>query len=64
MGEMALVTPPIGMNVFVISGMVKDVPMYTIFKGIFPFIAAMAVCLIIIIAFPQIALFLPQSMIR
>jgi C4-dicarboxylate transporter, DctM subunit len=64
MGEMALVTPPIGMNVFVISGMVKEVPMYTIFKGIFPFVAAMSVCLIIIIAFPQIALFLPQSMIK
>jgi C4-dicarboxylate transporter, DctM subunit len=64
MGEMAMVTPPIGMNVFVISGMVKDVPMYTIFRGIFPFIAAMLVCLIIVIAFPQIALFLPESMIK
>lgn len=64
MGEMALVTPPIGMNVFVISGMVKEVPMYTIFRGIFPFVTAMAVCLIIIISFPQIALFLPESMIR
>jgi C4-dicarboxylate transporter, DctM subunit len=64
MGEMAMVTPPIGMNVFVISGMVKEVPMYTIFRGIVPFVGAMAVCLILIIAFPQIALFLPNTMIK
>lgn len=63
MCEMALVTPPIGMNVFVISGMAKDVPMYTIFRGITPFLVAMLICLILVIAFPQIAMFLPTSMI-
>jgi tripartite ATP-independent transporter DctM subunit len=60
--EMALITPPIGMNVFVVAGMVKDIPMYTIFRGIVPFFIAMCVCTVIIIAFPQIALVLPSLM--
>jgi C4-dicarboxylate transporter, DctM subunit len=63
MCEMALVTPPMGMNVFVISGMAKGIPMYTIFRGIFPFLAAMVICLVLVIAFPQIVMFLPNSMI-
>ena len=62
--EMALITPPIGMNVFVVGGMAKDVPMYTIFKGVLPFVVAMAMCTALIIAFPQIALFLPSTMIK
>jgi len=62
--EMALVTPPIGINVFIISGMAKDIPMYTIFRGVLPFIGAMAVCTGLIIAFPQIALFLPGTMMK
>ena len=61
--EMALITPPIGMNVFVISGMAKDVPMYTVFRGIITFVVAMAVCEALVIIFPQIALFLPNSII-
>jgi C4-dicarboxylate transporter DctM subunit len=64
MGEMALITPPIGMNVFVISGMIKEVPMYTVFKGVWPFLIAMVVCLALVIAFPQIALFLSNLMIK
>jgi C4-dicarboxylate transporter DctM subunit len=64
MGEMAMVTPPIGMNVFVISGMVPEVPMYSVFRGILPFIGAMVTCVVLLIAFPQIALFLPNTMIK
>ena len=60
--EMGLITPPVGVNVFVISGIAKDVPMYTIFRGIVPFFIAMVICMIILIIFPQIALFLPQTM--
>lgn len=60
--EMGLITPPVGMNVFVIAGMARDVPMYTIFKGVWPFVIAMAICIVILIAFPQIALFLPNQM--
>lgn len=62
--EMALVTPPIGINVFIISGMAKDIPMYTIFRGVLPFLVAMVVCTALVIAFPQIALFLPGTMVK
>jgi TRAP-type C4-dicarboxylate transport system permease large subunit len=62
MTEMALITPPIGVNVFVISGMAKDVSMYTIFRGIVPFLMAMVVCLVILVMFPQVSLFLPGIM--
>lgn len=60
--EMGLITPPVGMNVFVIAGIARDVPMYTIFKGIWPFVFAMAFCIVLLILFPQIALFLPFRM--
>ncbi len=59
--EMGLVTPPIGMNVFLLSGVV-DTPLYTIFRGIWPFVAAMVVLIALLIIFPQIALFLPSTM--
>ena len=60
--EMALITPPVGVNVFIIKGVAKDVPMYSIFRGIWPFWVAMLVGLIILSIFPQIALFLPNTM--
>jgi C4-dicarboxylate transporter DctM subunit len=63
MMEMSLITPPIGMNVFVLSGMAPDIPMYTVFRGIIPFLVAMVIVIVLIIAFPQIALFLPGTMI-
>ena len=62
--EMSLITPPVGVNVFIISGVAKDVPMYTIFRGIFPFWVAMLVCIILLLLFPQIALFLPVTMVQ
>lgn len=62
MVEMALITPPIGMNVFIISGIAPDVPLSDIFRGILPFLLALIVCLIILVAFPQISLFLPSTM--
>jgi tripartite ATP-independent transporter DctM subunit len=60
--EMSLITPPVGINVFIISGISKDVPMYVIFRGIIPFWCAMLVCVIFLILFPQIALWLPFTM--
>jgi C4-dicarboxylate transporter DctM subunit len=60
--ETALITPPIGMNVFVIGGIAKDVPLETIFRGIAPFLIALGVCLVILILFPEISLFLPSFM--
>ncbi|MFZ0448075.1 MAG: TRAP transporter large permease [Desulfatiglandaceae bacterium] len=60
--EMSLITPPVGVNVFVLSGVVKEVPMYTIFRGILPFWVAMIACIALLTAFPKIVLFLPNSM--
>jgi tripartite ATP-independent transporter DctM subunit len=62
--EMSLITPPVGVNVFILSGVAKDVPMYTIFRGILPFWIAMFACIILLLIFPQIALFLPVTMIH
>ena len=60
--EMAMITPPIGMNVYVIAGVAPDVPMQTIFKGIIPFLIAdiCHVCLILFV--PAVVLFLPNIM--
>jgi len=60
--EMSLITPPVGINVFIISGISKDIPMYTIFRGILPFWFAMLICIILIVIIPQIALYLPLTM--
>jgi len=60
--ETAQITPPVGINVFTIKGVAKDIPIGTIFKGVWPFFASMFVCLAILIAFPQITLFLPSIM--
>lgn len=59
--EMALITPPVGLNVFVIKGIVGDsVPISLIFKGVLWFLAADVVVLIIMVAFPDMIMFLPE----
>jgi tripartite ATP-independent transporter DctM subunit len=60
--ELGLIHPPVGMNVFVIKSVVHDVSFATIFKGVLPFIVTDLVRLVIIIAFPIIALWLPGRM--
>ncbi len=60
--EMGLISPPVGLNVFVVKGIAPSVPLSTIFKGIWPFWLAMAAAIAILLAFPQIALFLPETM--
>jgi TRAP-type mannitol/chloroaromatic compound transport system permease large subunit len=62
--EMAQITPPIGINVFILNGMSPDVAMYDIFKGIIPFLICMMLCVALIMVFPDIALFLPRTMGR
>jgi C4-dicarboxylate transporter, DctM subunit len=59
--EMGLVTPPVGMNVFIISG-VSKVPLGTVFRGSLPFVVTMLICVAILTLFPQIALYLPNMM--
>ena len=58
--EMGVITPPVGINVYVISGIAEGVPLQTIFRGIFPFLAAEVVCITILIFFPIIATWLPS----
>jgi len=62
--EMGMITPPVGINVFVVKSVAKDVPMSTIFRGVLPFWFAMAACLLAIVLFPQIALLIPQAMFQ
>jgi len=61
--EIGLITPPFGMNVFVIHSMMRGtVPLYTIFRGVGWFIAMELIILTLLISFPKIALFLPSLM--
>lgn len=59
--EMGLITPPVGLNVFIIKG-ISGVPIRTIFRGVFPHLVADAIQLVFLVAFPQITLFLPNMM--
>jgi C4-dicarboxylate transporter DctM subunit len=60
--EVGLITPPVGLNVFVLKGAAPEVPLTTIFRGIWPFLIAALLCIIIITIFPNIVLFLPSLM--
>jgi tripartite ATP-independent transporter DctM subunit len=60
--ELGLIHPPVGMNVFVIKSVVRDVSFTTIFKGVIPFVLTDLLRLLILIAFPMIALWLPGRM--
>ena len=55
-------TPPLGISVYVIKSVAKEVPLGTIFKGVIPMIYAMVLCIILLIIFPQIVTFLPSLM--
>lgn len=59
--EMGLITPPVGLNVYVLHG-ITGTPMHHIFRGVFPFLITDVIGLILLIAFPQISLFLPNLM--
>ena len=59
-GEMGVITPPVGVNVFVIKGMAPDIPLERIFRGILPFLLALIVFTILMMIFPQIATFIPS----
>ena len=59
--ELGLITPPIGMNVFVIKGMVQSVPLVSIYKGVLPFVIGQVVLIIAVFLVPEIALWLPET---
>ncbi len=58
--QMGVITPPVGVNVYVVSGIERDIPLPQIFKGALPFLASLILASIILIFVPQICLFLPQ----
>ena len=60
--ELGLITPPIGMNVFVINSINRDVSLITIFRGVAPFVVADLIRLALFVAFPSIVMLLPNSM--
>jgi len=62
--EASLITPPVGMVAYIIAGMAKEISLGTVFKGIMPFVGSMVICIALIMIFPQIALWLPNSMIK
>jgi TRAP-type C4-dicarboxylate transport system permease large subunit len=61
--ELGLIHPPVGMNVFVIKSVIKDVSMSTIFAGVLPFVATDLIRLTILIVFPLLATWLPMRMV-
>ncbi|BEQ15542.1 TRAP transporter large permease [Desulfoferula mesophila] len=60
--QMGVITPPVGINVYVVNGIAGDVPLEKIFKGALPFLLALIVGTALIVMFPQIALLLPTLM--
>jgi TRAP-type C4-dicarboxylate transport system permease large subunit len=57
--EMGVITPPIGINVYVIQGVAPDIPLETIFKGILPFLIPIILTIGLLFIFPAVGLFLP-----
>ena len=64
MMEAGLITPPMGLNIFTVAGVAKDVPIETIFRGVAPFLLSIFAIVFLITIFPQLALFLPNMMLR
>ena len=57
-----LISPPVGMNMFVVRNMLPELSTMTVFKGVLPFVYTLIAVLALLVAFPQIALFLPQAL--
>ena len=60
--QIGVITPPVGINVYVVGSVAKDVPLHRIFKGVLPLMLALILGILILIPFPQITLFLPGLM--
>jgi len=58
--EIGLITPPVGLNLYVINGIVPDVPLSTILKGALPYTLCMVLAIILLLIFPQIATWPPD----
>jgi tripartite ATP-independent transporter DctM subunit len=62
--QMGILSPPVGLNVFIVKGIVPHVPLYTIYRGIWPFWCAMGLLIALLLMFPWIALMLPSAVLR
>jgi len=60
--EVGLITPPVGLNLYVLKGVAPEVPLPTVLKGSLPFVLLMLLAIVLIAVFPQIALWLPSQM--
>ena len=60
--QIGVITPPVGINVYVVNGVAGDVPLQTIFKGVVPFLLALVIGTLLLIPIPEIALYLPGLM--
>ncbi|MFP4379649.1 MAG: TRAP transporter large permease [Candidatus Sumerlaeia bacterium] len=58
--QMGVITPPVGVCAYIVSGIARDVPLQTVFKGAMPFLLALIIAAILLIIFPEISLFLPN----
>jgi len=63
MEEISLITPPVGLNVYVIKGVADDIPLADIFRGIVPFLVMEFLVIAILLRWPGIALWLPETMV-
>ncbi len=60
--ELGLITPPVGMNVFVLNSLARDIPLQRVFAGVMPFVLMDVLRLALLVAFPALVLFLPNTM--
>jgi TRAP-type C4-dicarboxylate transport system permease large subunit len=58
--QIGLISPPVGMNLFVLNALLPDVKLSQIFNGCWPFVAVLVLMLVLLLAFPQISLWLPS----
>jgi TRAP-type C4-dicarboxylate transport system permease large subunit len=58
--QAGVLTPPVGVNAFVVHGIAKDIPLNKVFKGVYPFLLAIIAMITLIFVFPQIVTFLPS----
>ena len=58
--QIGMMTPPVGMNIYVLAGIARDVPMHKIFKGVVPFVIAAVIVVVIVLLVPELSLWLPN----
>ncbi|MEM6679268.1 MAG: TRAP transporter large permease subunit, partial [Pseudomonadota bacterium] len=59
--EIGLISPPVGLNLYVINGIAPDIPLKTILKGSLPYVGCMVIAIIILCIFPELATWLPDA---